>query len=137
MWFIFTYANYKCQESHFKKSYVITFTWFLTIAQPNIKILLLNSVCVLFFVYSFTTSIPFFNNFKILDFIDIYFWKIVILNFEGQNRQISKIRDGQDCSPLNCTSFGDHGSRFTSNVHILEARKHFRLLTQNRGAWRH
>ena len=35
----------------------------------------------------------FFDNLKISAFIGNYFWKIEILNFGGQNRKISKIRD--------------------------------------------
>ena len=74
MLFIFTYGNYKCQNLHFKKVTSSPLPDFLAIAQPKMRILLWNLVCVLF-AWSFTTCIP-------VSWITPKFWILLGFIFE-------------------------------------------------------
>ena len=117
----------------FHKCDVITLTWFLgncTAKNKDIALkFCLHAVCMCF------DSI-FFRVFEYPENFGLYgqlFLKNQNFEFSGQNRKISKIRDGQmRCQP-NFTSFSVYGLLFTSCVHILEACKHLPFLTQNRG----
>ena len=71
------------------------YLFFLPMAQPKAKILLLNFVCVLSVCISITNIPVFWTTWK----FRIFFWKIEILNFGGQNRKIWKIRDSHFIGP--------------------------------------
>ena len=94
--YLFLRTTIRNVKNCISKNDVIYFTcfFFFTTAQPNIKILLWNLLCVLS-VCRFTTHIPFFG-------ISVKFWILKALIFEksqfwiwGVNRRISKIRDIQ------------------------------------------
>ena len=83
---------------------------FLTIAQPKIKILLWNLVCMLVFhclYVALQCIFQFLDNWKILDFIGTYFFKNQNFDFLGQNlKTILKNQKKTFCNVLNLTYFG-------------------------------
>ena len=98
------YFDVRQLEHCISKSDVITSTCIFTIAQPKINIFVWNLVYVLL-VCRFTTYIPFFDKFKVLDFIGIYFLKS---KFWVCGVKIDKFQksDSHFCRAYNCTSFG-------------------------------
>ena len=80
-------------KSVFRKCDVSTFTCFFGHCTAKNKDIALKFCMPVVCMYLDHIYSGFLDNLKISDFIGNYFWKIEILNFGGQNRKISKIRD--------------------------------------------
>ena len=92
-YYLFLCTTIKNAKNCISKCDVITFTLFSGHCTAKNKNIALKSCMHVVCMYLDRIYSVFLDNLIMLDFIGNYFWKNETLNFEGQNRNKSKIRD--------------------------------------------
>ena len=125
-YYLFLCTTIKNAKNCISKYDIITFTLFSGHGTAKNKNVALKSCMHVVCMYlDRIYSVFFLDSLIMLDFIGNYFWKIETLNFGGQNRNKSKIRDCHFVRrTFNFTPFGIFWLRLTSKPNILAVFKH-------------